>query len=51
MLKSEGTRLSTIHNHELWINCACGHTASLRVRDLRKLNPPPQTVGDVIDKA
>jgi hypothetical protein len=25
MLKRGGTRLSVIHTHRLWLECACGH--------------------------
>lgn len=51
MLKSEGTRLSTIHSHVLQLTCACGHTASVRVSALLALKSPPATVGDAIAKA
>jgi len=51
MLKNEGTRLSTIHSHVLWLHCACGHTASMRVQDLLAMKPPPKTIGDVMAKA
>ena len=51
MLKSEGTRLSTIHSHVLWLNCACGRSASVRVSELLALKSPPVTVGDVVVKA
>ena len=51
MLKSEGTRLTTIHSHVLQLTCACGHTASVRVSALLALKSPPATVGDVVAKA
>ena len=51
VLKSDGTRLSTIHSHELRLHCACGRSASLRVQDLLALKSPPKTVGDVVAKA
>ncbi len=51
MLKSEGTRLSTIHSHVLWLNCACGRSASVRVSELLALKSPPVTVSDVVAKA
>jgi hypothetical protein len=51
ILKNTGTRLSTIHSHLLWLHCVCGHSASMPVRDLLALKPPPKTVSDVIAKA
>jgi len=51
MLKSEGTRLSTIHSHVLRLTCACGRSASVRVSALLALKSPPATVGDVVAKA
>jgi len=51
MLKSEGTRLSTIHSHVLRLTCVCGRTASVCVSTLLALKSPPATVGDVVAKA
>jgi len=50
-LKSNGTRLETIYNHQIWIECACGRAAPVRVSDLLALDKPPQTVDDVVTKA
>ncbi len=50
MLKSNGTRLTTIPRHEIWMECQCGHSRSLSVADLLSLPNPPITVGEAVER-
>jgi len=47
-IKRGGTRLTTIPNHAIWIECACGRAAPVRVADLLAKETPPETVADVV---
>jgi hypothetical protein len=51
MLKRGGTRLSSITQHTIWVECACGRAAPLVVADLLALPNPPETVADAVSRA
>lgn len=47
-LKRGGTTLTTIAHHVLWLECACGRNAPLRVDQLLAMKHPPRTVADAV---
>lgn len=47
-IKRGGTRLTTIPNHAIWMECACGRAAPVRVANLLATDKPPMTVADVV---
>ncbi len=49
-LKRGGTRLTTITNHQIWIECSCGRDAPVRVSDVLAGSNPPETVADVVTR-
>ena len=49
-IKRGGTRLTTIPNHAIWMECACGRAAPVRVADLLATDKPPVTVAEVIER-
>ena len=49
-LKRGGTRLKTITSHQIWIDCACGRSAPVRVSDVLAGPNPPETVADVVTR-
>lgn len=50
MLKRGGTRLSVIPEHQLWLECACGHNGPVNVAVLIAKFGDQITVGDAIEK-
>jgi len=50
MLKRGGTRLSVIHRHLIWVECACGHTAPVWVADIIAEWGDDITVGETGDQ-
>jgi hypothetical protein len=42
------TRLSSISTHDIWVECHCGHHASLSVAELLQRLPPETTVDQVV---
>jgi hypothetical protein len=49
-IKRGGTRLTTIRNHVIWMECACGRAAPVRVADLLAAKTPPETVAEVVER-
>ena len=47
-LKRGGTKLTAIPNHAIWLECACGRSASVHVAGLLASDKPPRTVADVV---
>lgn len=43
-----GTRLTTIPNHAIWMECACGRAAPVCIASLLATGKPPITVADVV---
>lgn len=50
-LRSGGTRLTTISEHNVWVDCECGRAAPIRVADVLAQPDPPKTVGELLAKA
>ncbi len=48
MLKRGGTRLSVIPEHQLWLECACGHNGPVQVVDIIAKWGDQITVGEAI---
>ena len=49
-LKRGGTRLTTIPQHVIWMECGCGRNAPVRVSHLLACDNPPETVTDVVER-
>ena len=49
-LKRGGTRLTTIPQHVIWMECACARNAPVRVSHLLASDKPPDTVADVVER-
>jgi hypothetical protein len=50
MLKAGDTQLNHIRRHTLWLECACGHTGPVEVRQLLGIRGL-DTVADVVERA
>lgn len=47
-IKRGGTRLSTLPQHVLWLECRCGRNAPVRVSALLAMDEPPAIVADAV---
>jgi hypothetical protein len=50
MLKRPGTQLSVIPTHQLWLECACGHTGPVNVATIIAKFGDHITVDDAIER-
>ena len=49
-LEQSGTKLGTVRDHHLSIECSCGHSAQLAIADLLERHRPESTIRSLLVK-